>query len=153
MISLSLYRIILLKILYFVHYEVVSFLSGFGIHSIPLWVHDWDFLWCKQLRDCLELSLLRIQLVWFWWTDQLKVPNLHHAVLPKCCRICCVSCLDYLFLLVHVLWVVLTYLGVVASQNWNKHFVTNDAYNETSLHCGIDAVIYLEYHVKMGTFF
>uniref|UniRef100_F6HFX6 Ras-related protein RHN1 n=1 Tax=Vitis vinifera TaxID=29760 RepID=F6HFX6_VITVI len=35
------------------------------------------------LRDCPELSLLRIQLGWFWWTDQRKVPKLHHAV-PKC---------------------------------------------------------------------
>ncbi|CBI27370.3 unnamed protein product, partial [Vitis vinifera] len=32
------------------------------------------------LRDCPELSLLRIQLGWFWWTDQRKVPKLHHAV-------------------------------------------------------------------------
>lgn len=104
----------------------------------------------KQLRDCPELSLLRIQLGWFWWTDQRKVPKLHHAV-PKYCLICSAPFLDSLSLFCSLFYGF--FVGCFNIFQWcclselKQAFVTNDAYKETIIHRGIDAVKYLEYHV------
>lgn len=98
--------------------------------------------WCKQQRDCLELSLHRTRPGWFWWIDQRKVPNLHHAVPPpEYCLVCPALWLDSYSLFCslvfgHLCGLFFNILQQCCLTELEQEVVTNDTYNETLL-CGI----------------